>query len=657
MIRSIGLRLHLFAFVLIVAAASAMLVWAGRDTNAGATTIFVTVIEDSPVNGCNIQGCTLREAILAANAGTGIETISLTNATYELDIFGQNEDDAATGDLDINRSLTIRGKGPGLTTIDARDLDRVFDVGPENVPINVTIMNMTIKNGLMLPNDNGGILRNFAAPTPQNLTAGLILHNVLIERGEAAEGGGIYNAGKLTINDSTIANNMADFGGGITNTGLLELNSSVVTDNQSSQSGGGIRNNDGTVSLFDSEVTMNRTQNFGGGIDNRDNLLLVRSLVAENESMAGSGGGIHSDDELDVIETTIQKNEALMGVGGGIYSFADLDMDRSTVDNNMATFGGGIYNVFSGIMGLLNSTVSGNEATGHGGGIYNDGGDGNLTHVTIAENVADSDDDNNGGGGGIFSDGGDIDVLLTLIGDNIDPTSEPDCNGPLDLQGFNFIEDTSGCILNGSLFSSYFGPDPHIGPLGPHGGYTWTHDLLFDSLAIDSESDDCPPPFVDQRGFTRPIDGNGNSLATCDIGSYEFGAPVPTATPGPTPVPTATPSPTATPTPTPLVTATPSPTPSPTPVLKVIQGDTRCDGKVDTTDQLAVLRFIVGLAALLQDEPCPDIGTLFLDELFGNVLCNQAVDSVDALAIARFIAGLSPLGQDPGCTPIGDVLS
>jgi hypothetical protein len=31
-------------------------------------------------------------------------------------------------------------------------------------------------------------------------------------------------------------------------------------------------------------------------------------------------------------------------------------------------------------------------------------------------------------------------------------------------------------------------------------------------------------PTVDQRGYPRPRDGNGDGLAVCDLGAYERGA-------------------------------------------------------------------------------------------------------------------------------------
>ena len=80
---------------------------------ARATTITVTTTQDE----LNDDGdCSLREAIQAANtdtevdecpAGDGADTISLPSGTYFLSLPGADEDDNATGDLDITEELII----------------------------------------------------------------------------------------------------------------------------------------------------------------------------------------------------------------------------------------------------------------------------------------------------------------------------------------------------------------------------------------------------------------------------------------------------------------------------------------------------------------------------------------------------------------------
>lgn len=59
--------------------------------------------------------------------------------------------------------------------------------------------------------------------------------------------------------------------------------------------------------------------------------------------------------------------------------------------------------------------------------------------------------------------------------------------------------------------------------LADNGGLTETLALVEGSPAIDAIPDSsCPPPDTDQRGYTRPVDGNDSNGEECDIGAYEF---------------------------------------------------------------------------------------------------------------------------------------
>ncbi len=85
----------------------------------------------------------------------------------------------------------------------------------------------------------------------------------------------------------------------------------------------------------------------------------------------------------------------------------------------------------------------------------------------------------------------------------------------------------------------------------------------------------------------------------------------------------------------------------------LVYGDIRCDGHVDATDALGILREVAGLSQIGQADPCPDLGDFVGGRRFGDVLCDGAIDAVDALADLRFIAGLSPLPAPDGCPAVG----
>ena len=122
-------------------------------------------------NGKDATGhISLRSAIQAADSRGGSNTIILPSGTFTLTIAGAGEDASATGDLDITRNLTIKGKNSASTIIDGNNLDRVFQV----LGGKVSISKVTIQHG-RASGTGGGILNSGGKVT---LSSVAILNNV-----------------------------------------------------------------------------------------------------------------------------------------------------------------------------------------------------------------------------------------------------------------------------------------------------------------------------------------------------------------------------------------------------------------------------------------------------------------------------------------------
>jgi CSLREA domain-containing protein len=378
-----------------------------------------------------LGNCTLRAAIQEANALAGADAIILPPDTYLLII---------VSDLEITDSLTLTGGGASTTIIDGnksvRPNSRVLAAGSG---ITVNISGVTIHNG---GTDGSG-------------------------------GGGIFNAGTLTLSTSTVSGNNATNNGG-----------SIDDD---AGDGGGIYNSStGTVTLTHSTVSGNNAGDDGGGMRN---------------------------------------------VAGGTVT-----LTHSTVSGNTAgDGGGGIRN--AGTLTLINSTVSGNTAGGDGGGIYNFSGTAQAFNSTITANWAGAELNGTGLGGGVHNAAGATFTFQnTILADNSETLPVGDffvatpgeCDGTIISSGNNLMEhyDTSHCTVTGSPLLA----DPKLGPLQNNGGPTQTHALLVGSPAIDGgDPSGCRDNLgalllEDQRGFPRTVDGNRDGTAQCDIGAVEFGS-------------------------------------------------------------------------------------------------------------------------------------
>ena len=105
----------------------------GLEGRVAPTTFHVNTVLDTVAanlkTGKDASGhISLRSAIQAADAHPGASTIVVPAGTFLLTIAGADENAAATGDLDINGSVKIKGKGAGSTLVDGNQLDRVFQV-------------------------------------------------------------------------------------------------------------------------------------------------------------------------------------------------------------------------------------------------------------------------------------------------------------------------------------------------------------------------------------------------------------------------------------------------------------------------------------------------------------------------------------------------
>lgn len=587
-------------------------------------------LDAAPGNGlCRtaVGTCTLRAAIMEANALGGPRAIVLPAGIYTLTIVGANEGNAVTGDLDIRTDLIIASSGGPASIAGAAGWnDRIFQVMP-GATVTMTgvrtvsghvsgdggaILNqgtLTLNSGVVARSSatgqGGGIhnagtltLTNGSRVTENSAEDGGGIFNgvgatmtvtcclVSVDGNHATRfGGGIKNSGTLAVRDgSRISNNFAGFGGGIHNSGAdarLTVGNSSVAQNQASGDGGGILNSgaaatfvptlgsielnqaggDGggilnsgagaTLSLSGRFVGFNQAGGDGGGISNKDGATMEASSVTVFGNQAHFGGGIFSASTLTVIFSRISNNSAGFGGGifsqvgatltlrditvefnrvgsdgGGIFNASTLALERSTVNNNGALRGGGIMNnVAAAHLTMTNSTVVSNDADG-GAGIANVAGTATLNNVTIAGNVAFDD-----GGGGIANVNGTLLVQNTILASNqAFSRVGPDCwtpGNPLTSNGFNLIEDTSACEIVGDTTGSIIGQDPDLGPLADNGGLTLTKALLAGSPAVDAGSGAVPGSggvacaSRDQRGVTRPQDGNDDGRSRCDIGAFE----------------------------------------------------------------------------------------------------------------------------------------
>jgi len=396
---------------------------------AAAATITVSVDADSGAGS-------LRQAISDAETGDTIEIASPVSLT--------------TAQLTIDKNLTLVGIG-GRRTIARSALTgtpqfRIFAIG---AAVTATLSNLSITNGYLRGADNkGGGIYNAGTLT---VTGCAISGNTAFTDQSAvpADGGGIAsNAGSLTVTNCIIDGNSGYNGGGIYCLGgSLSVTGSSFSRNQAFQEGGAINaNNVPTITsssftansasgggairgfglkISDCVVTDNTSGASGGGIKSYGTWHVKNCIVSSNTATFGSGGGLQNNNgTLSLTGSRVFGNTARSG--GGIENFAGtVTVEGSHIYSNRATWtsGGGLSN-FSGRSTLISTTINNNESVYAGGGIGSNPNEfGNLceltlTNCTISGNIVTGSDPLVHGGGGVYASSTNVSLSSCTVTNN-----------------------------------------------------------------------------------------------------------------------------------------------------------------------------------------------------------------------------------------------
>ena len=245
---------------------------------------------------------TLRAAIQNANQAGQQVTVNVPAGTYRLTLKGANENESATGDLDITGDVRVIGAGAATTIIDAKKAkDRVFDVKPEAI---AEIANVTIQNGRTPKDDSGGGIRNDGT-----LTASRCI--VAKCKADDDAGGIDCNGESGTLQHVVIRDCKAkDDGGGIDTDGSnMSILACAFVRNKAGSSGGGMEISGGTVSLQACTFSANKTKEDGGAVAVEDGGILSMDTCTLAKNRARTGGGLsNQSSEVTIVNDVFWKN-------------------------------------------------------------------------------------------------------------------------------------------------------------------------------------------------------------------------------------------------------------------------------------------------------------------------------------------------------------
>ncbi len=417
--------------------------------------------------------------------------------------------------------------------------------------------NHTMTFSVLLPAE-GVILLN--SSLPQILSQSMsIMGGSMLPRIDGQSLHSIFSVGggtsKLELSDLVLQNGFTTVQGGCVNSGnsgsvgQLVVKRVRFSNCQATGSnlirGGAIswRRINGTLSLIDSEFLDNSVtataangESSGGAVYAATHLSALRTLFEGNSANATTGGGMGGAISLvgtasssTITESTFRFNTAspsmpLFGWGGAVYVGCDncqTQILRSYLRGNSANKGGAVY-ARKPSVGTTDVNVSLANSTFYNSSVVNSGGS-----VYIGENASLSSSNNtfynadaSAGAHLAFAVSSEVNYFRANL---LAPTyAGTACSGTPTITnpgfvGFNLFSDSSCTSLGaGALPNSPLGSVMVDERADQIGVLRFSGSAVIDSITNGTI---CEPR--DARDQVRPLDGDGDGIADCDVGAYE----------------------------------------------------------------------------------------------------------------------------------------
>jgi CSLREA domain-containing protein len=419
---------------------------------------FVVTKTTDSFDGACDSDCSLREAVDAANQVPGENIIKLQPLTYVYSIPAPRGEEGETFEED-----------------------------------DISIGDIEVRNSLIISGHNGGATvinadfkdRHFSVASGVKLT----LNNIKLTGGRCSTyGGSIINRGTLNLKNILFERNFSSApfngggGGAIANYNELHIQRSTFKGNLSSfgDSGsatGGAIFNQGSAYIRDTAFRDNR---------------------ATTDDVVSTGGAIFNSGQMEIVRSIFIGNSA-QGGGMALYNRGIMSVSNSTFSDNSGEdiyYFGAVQNTASGTLTLIHATIVNSI---YGSGLLNYG-TANIRNSIILNNKVEWDPN-------------DFSYQVSRNCTNYAPSSQFKTRGLL--LGTGNSQCTGEIYVDDQITFTEV-----LAPLAANGYALESHALLPDSLALDAAIGACSAH--DQRWQPRPVDGNSDGVALCDLGAFEL---------------------------------------------------------------------------------------------------------------------------------------